>query len=76
MKMKQLNLKNIYENNPYMMKVFKYKRENKEQIRVPSEHPNWKYDVYENTGNQTKSGKWIYAYAGSTGLVNEYDTND
>ena len=75
MKMKQLNLADIKENNPYQMKFFLYKKENKEKIRVPSDHPNFTYDVYENMGNKTPAGKFIYAYTGSTGLVNDYDNN-
>ena len=69
MKMKQLNLTDTKENNPYKMKVFIYRDENKDKIKVPSDHPNFEFDVYENTGNQTKDGKYIYTYAGSWGWV-------
>lgn len=75
MKMRQLNLTDIKESNPNKMKVFIYKDENKDKIKVPSDHPNFTHDVYENMENKTKNGKWVYRYTGSTGWVNDYDNN-
>ena len=75
MKKKQLNLTDIKENNPYQMKVFLYRKEKKEQIRVFSEHPNFEFDVYHNINKKTPQNKWVYGYTGSTGLVNDYDNN-
>ena len=72
--MKQLNLNDIYSDNN-LLKVYKYSEENKERIKVPSNHKNFTHDVYENTGNKTLTEKWIYTYAGSTGWVNHKDDN-